>query len=104
MVSVNGFLFYDLIFLAVFTAWVVWFLYTRKRNLTREGIIYLYRTSLGIKFIDYVGKKYRKVINVAQYLSVTLGFFLMGAILFLLRYVTLWQGRELYQTSIVRIF
>tara|TARA_Y100000310_G_scaffold98059_1_gene95725 strand:- start:2597 stop:4021 length:1425 start_codon:yes stop_codon:yes gene_type:complete len=86
MVSVNGFLFYDLIFLVVFTLWVVWFLYTRKSNLKREGIIYLYRTSLGIKFIDYVGKKYKKVINVSQYLSVTLGFFLMGAILFLLSF------------------
>jgi membrane-associated protease RseP (regulator of RpoE activity) len=86
MVSINGFLFYDLVFLVVFTLWVVWFLYTRKSNLKREGIIYLYRTSLGIKFIDYVGKKYRKLIGVSQYVAVTLGFALMGAILFLLSF------------------
>ena len=86
MVEIKSFLFYDLIFLVIFTLWVVWFLYTRKHNLKREGIIYLYRTSLGIKFIDYVGKKYRKTIKVAQYFSVATGFILMVGIMFLLAF------------------
>lgn len=76
-----SFLFYDLVFLIVFTIWVVWFLYTRKHNLKREGIIYLYRTKLGIRFINYVGKKYKKAIKVLRYFSVLTGFILMIGIL-----------------------
>ena len=78
MVLTNNFLFYDILFLIFFTIWVVWFLYTRKHNLKREGIIYLYRTQLGVKFIDYIGKKYRKTIGVAQYFAITIGFILIG--------------------------
>ena len=86
MVLTNNFLFYDILFLIFFTIWVVWFLYTRKHNLKREGIIYLYRTQLGVKFIDYIGKKYRKTIGVAQYFAITIGFILMGAMLYLLSF------------------
>ncbi|MEM3122044.1 MAG: site-2 protease family protein, partial [Candidatus Pacearchaeota archaeon] len=83
MSILNNFLFYDILFLIIFTIWVIWFLYTRKHNLKREGIIYLYRTKLGIKFINYVGKKYRKTIKISKYLSVATGFILMISILFL---------------------
>jgi len=79
-----GFLIYDVAFLVIFTLWVVWFLYTRKHNLTREGIIYLYRTQLGIRFINYIGKKFRKTLNVAQYFSVALGYVLMVGIIWVL--------------------
>lgn len=102
MVNINNFLFYDLIFLALFTIWVVWFLYTRKHNLTREGIIYLYRTSLGIKFINYVGTKYKKTIKVAQYFSVTIGFILMGSIIGLLAFTLYTYIKYPQITQIVR--
>ncbi len=84
MVFFNSFLFYDIIFLVIFTLFVVWFLYTRKSNLKREGIIYLYRTKLGIKFINYVGNKYKRTINVLQYFSIINGFILMVSIILLL--------------------
>jgi len=51
--------------------------------LKREGIIFLYRTSLGIKFINYVGTKYKKSLNVLQYFSIAMGYILMVGILFL---------------------
>jgi len=79
-----GFLAYDITFLILFTVWVIWFLYTRKHNLKREGIIYLYRTKLGIKLIDYVGEKYKKTLNVLQYFAITTGFILMFGILWML--------------------
>src|SRR3989344_9601651 len=84
MALTNNFIFYDVAILIIFTIWVVWFLYTRKHNLKREGIIYLYRTQLGIKFIDYIGNKYRKTIRVLQYFSVLTGVILMAGIIFLL--------------------
>mgnify|MGYP001580174059 CR=1 FL=1 len=44
---------YDLVFLAIFTIFIVWFLYTRRKNLDREGILFLYRTKFGIRAIDW---------------------------------------------------
>lgn len=81
-----GFLVYDIGFLVIFTAWVIWFLHSRKKNLKREGIIYLYRTRLGIKLIDYVGTKYKRILNILQYFAVATGFILMGSILWLLSF------------------
>ena len=75
---------YDLIFLAVFCIWVVWFLSTRKHNLKREGWMYLYRTQWGVKFIDRVSKKYSKILHALKYPIVIVGFGLMAIMVFLL--------------------
>lgn len=78
------FLFYDLGFLILFGLFLIVFLYTKRKNLKREGILYLYKTKLGIRFIDYIGKKYIKVINVVQYFSIVVGYILMGGIFYIL--------------------
>lgn len=78
------FLFYDLGFLVLFGLFLIIFLYAKRRNLKREGILYLYKTKLGIKFIDYIGKKYKKIINFIQYFSIVLGYILMGGIFYIL--------------------
>ena len=77
------FLFYDLGFLILFGLFLIVFLYAKRRNLKREGILYLYKTKLGIKFIDYIGKKYKKIINFIQYFSIVLGYILMGGIFYI---------------------
>ena len=79
-----GFFYYDLIFLILFTLGVVIFLYKRKKNLKREGIMYLYRTQLGIKFINYVGGRYKRTLNVLSYVIIATGYILMGLMLYLL--------------------
>ena len=79
-----GVIFYDLSFLVVFSICLIIFLYAKRKNLKREGILYLYKTKLGIKFIDYIGKKFKRVINVLQYFSIVLGYFLMVGIFLLL--------------------
>ncbi|MEM3112838.1 MAG: site-2 protease family protein [Candidatus Pacearchaeota archaeon] len=81
---INKFVILDLAFLILFLIWVFFFLYKRKDHLKKEGILTLYKTQLGVKFIDYVGKKYKKTLNVLQYLSIFVGFLLMIVILFLL--------------------
>jgi len=78
-----SFYLYDIIFLVVFTLFIIWFLYTRKRNLKREGLLYLYRTSWGIKLINYFGDKYKGLLKVLSYISITLGYLLMGGIIYL---------------------
>tara|TARA_Y100000310_G_C20697461_1_gene826696 strand:+ start:2170 stop:3636 length:1467 start_codon:yes stop_codon:yes gene_type:complete len=82
---------YDIIFLVLFTLGVVLFLYKRRKNLKKEGLMYLYRTQVGIKFINYVGNKYKKTLKVLSYVIVIVGYFLMGIMLYLL-----WQLAYIY--------
>ena len=72
-----AFYIYDLTFLVLFSLGVGLFLWKRKKNLEREGIMYLYRTKLGIKFINYVGGKYKKTLSVFSFLAVITGYGLM---------------------------
>jgi len=60
------------------------FLRTRKHNLKREGLMYLYRTQVGVKAIEYASKKYSKILKPLQYLVVISGFILMISMIYLL--------------------
>tara|TARA_Y100000310_G_scaffold32133_1_gene30511 strand:- start:3832 stop:5328 length:1497 start_codon:yes stop_codon:yes gene_type:complete len=82
-----AFYIYDLTFLVLFSLGVGIFLWKRRKNLQREGIMYLYRTKVGVRFIDYVGKKYKKTLKVFSYLAVICGYFLMAAMLYFLYYL-----------------
>lgn len=75
---------YDISFLIIFTLFVVLFLYKKRANLKREGIMYLYRTKVGIKFIDYVGTKYKRFLSVYGFLGVVAGYFLMISMIWFL--------------------
>lgn len=77
-----GFLVYDLSFLAIFLIFLTIFLIVKRKNLKREGLLYLYRTKLGIRFIDYIGRKYKRTLNILQYFSITCGYILMAGIFF----------------------
>ena len=74
---------YDISLLVVFLIFIGIFLYKRKKNLKREGILLLYRASWGIKLINRIGKKFKKTLNFLSYLTVGLGYLLMGAIIYL---------------------
>ena len=75
---------FDLAFLIGFCLFVGIFLYTRRKKLERDGWLFLYKTSLGIKLIDYVGDKYKKTLNFLSYISIGVGYILMGTMLYLL--------------------
>jgi membrane-associated protease RseP (regulator of RpoE activity) len=79
-----SFVLYDLSFLVVFTLAIVIFLYTRKHNLKRDGLMYLYRTSVGLKIIDKLGKKYPRTLRILSWISVILGYVLMIAMIYFL--------------------
>jgi len=79
-----GFLLYDITFLIVACLFVIIFLYKRKKKLKREGILYLYRTKIGIKIINYVGKKYEKTLKILSYFVIFIGYILMISMLYLL--------------------
>ena len=76
-----SFVLYDVIFMIIFTLAAVIFIYTRKHNLQKQGILYLYRTQLGIKFIDWTSAKYKRILRPLEYVVVACGYFLMiGAV------------------------
>lgn len=75
---------FDLGLLVIFCIWVFWFLHTRKHNLTKEGWMYLYKTQLGVKYIDKFSQKYSKLLYRLRYPIIILGLMLMGIMLFLL--------------------
>jgi len=82
---------YDLAFLAIFIVFVVWFLIKNKEKLTRDGWMFLYRTRLGMKAIDYFGDKYKKILHIIKYFSIVTGFGLMVIMIYLL-----WKNLYIY--------
>lgn len=82
-----AFYMYDITFLVLFSLGVAYFLWKRKKNLKREGLMYLYRTQVGIKFINYVGGKYKKTLRVLSYVAVFCGYLLMISMVYFLYYI-----------------
>ena len=78
-----NFTIYDISLLVIFVVFTSIFLYTHRKNLKREGLLFLYKTSFGIKLINRIGNKYKKTLNVLSYVSIALGFSLMIAMLYL---------------------
>ncbi len=75
---------YDVGFMIVFSAFVAWFLYSRKKDLSREGIIFMYRTKFGINVIKCIGDSFKRGLYAIRYLIIGVGFALMGAMFWML--------------------
>jgi len=89
-----SFMAYDLVFLAVFIVFVILLLSIRKKNVERQGLIYLYKTKFGIKFIDKFAKSWNGLLRPTQYLVLISGYVLMVGIIWLMLKTT-----YLYLTS-----
>ena len=79
-----GFFVYDLIFLGIFLVSFTTFLYMKRHNLKRDGLLFMYRTKWGIRLIEKIGKKYKKTLNVLSYVSIVMGYILTIGILYLI--------------------
>ncbi len=90
---------YDAFFLGIFCIILGLFIYKRRDNLKREGPMYLYKTKVGIRLIDYIGTKYKKTFGVLSYFSVISGYILMLSMIYFL-YTLL--KIYLFQPNIVR--
>lgn len=78
-----NFVFVDVALLILFVIFVSLFLYRNRKNLKRDGLLYLYRTKWGMRLIDRTGKKYKKTLKVLSYVSITVGYALMAGILWM---------------------
>ena len=79
-----NFVIIDLSLLVLFVLFVSIFLYTKRKNLKKEGALFLYKTSWGIKLIDYIGGKYQRTLKFLSYISISVGYLLMAGIVFLM--------------------
>ncbi len=77
------FIVYDISLLVLFLIFISLFLYKKRSNLKKEGILFIYRTSWGMKLIDRIGKKYKKTLKILSYFSISIGYVLMASILWL---------------------
>lgn len=74
----------DISLLVIFVVLISAFLYKKRKNLKREGLLFLYKTTWGMRFIDRIGKKYKKTLKFLSYVSIGMGYLLMGTMLYLL--------------------
>ena len=79
-----SFLVYDLVFLALFTLASGIFLYRRRHNLKRQGLLYLYRTKLGIRFMDWTVARFGKFLKPFEYVVVASGYILMAGMIWII--------------------
>jgi len=77
------FIFYDMAFLILFVLAIAGVLYSRRKNIKKEGLLLLYKTEWGIRFIEKVGKKYKRTLKILSYVSITMGYFLMAGVFYL---------------------
>ncbi len=80
----NYFTAIDLTLLVIFVIAISIFLYRKRKNLKKEGLLLLYKTSWGMKIIDNVGKKYKKTLGTLSYVVIGMGYLLMGFMIYFL--------------------
>lgn len=73
----------DIALLVLFVIFVSFFLYRNKKNLKRDGLLYLYRAKWGMNLIEKTGKKYQRTLKFLSYISVGVGYILMASMLYL---------------------
>ncbi len=80
----------ELIALIIFVLLISVFLLIKRKNVEFQKILYpvfyfvLYKTKVGIKTMDKIAVKYKKIVGFASYVGIIIGFIGMAAISFLL--------------------
>jgi membrane-associated protease RseP (regulator of RpoE activity) len=75
---------YDVIFMVLFTALVTLFLVRHRKDTSREGLMFMYRSKFGVKAINYIGDNFRKFLYKMRYVIIPLGFVLMTTMFWML--------------------
>lgn len=74
---------YDIALLIIFVISISLFLYVKRKNLKRDGLLFLYRTKWGVRLISHIGKKYKRSLKVIGYISIGAGYLLMAGVIYL---------------------
>jgi len=79
-----SFFVYDVTFLILFSLGVFWFLRSRREELSREGILFMWRTQFGVKAISWFAKKFSWILRRMKWIIVGTGGILMAAMIWML--------------------
>ncbi len=87
---------YDVSFLIIFSLAVTLFLIKNKKNLKREGPMFLYKTKVGLEIMDNLAKKHPKLLKFLSYVIVVCGYILMiMMVYFLIQMVSIFLRPDL---------
>src|SRR3989344_2785989 len=76
---------YDLLFVFLFYGFIIYYFFKTRPKWTVQGKIFaMYRTSLGLKLMDKISKKFPTLLKILGKLSVIIGFLGMGFIFYFL--------------------
>jgi len=75
---------YDITFLVIFTLAVFWFLRSRRKDLSREGWMFMYRSKFGVKAMDWFDKRFHRILGYTRYLILVVGYSLMAIMIYML--------------------
>lgn len=78
-----NFILLDILLMILFLGFTSYFLVRNKKKIKKEGLLWLYHTNWGIKLIEKTGKKYKKTLKFLSWVSVTIGYGLMVAMIYL---------------------
>lgn len=79
-----SFVIYDLVFLTLFILAVIFFLHRGRKNVQRQGILFLYKTKWGIKIMDSFARKNQKWLFPTRYAVIAVGYALMATIIWMM--------------------
>ncbi len=75
---------YDILFLIIFILGTIYFIRKNRKKVDREGLMYLYKTQLGVKIFDRIAIKFPKTLNILKYVIIIVGYLLMITMVYLL--------------------
>src|SRR3989338_7378245 len=79
---------YDLIFGILFYVLVIVFFYIMRKNVTIKGILFIYRTKVGLKAMDNIASIFPRLLKGIEPVSIVIGFISMVALFIFLIYHT----------------
>ncbi len=97
------FIFFDLSFLIAAVIFVSIFLYSRRHKLERQGLLFLYKTKLGIALIEKISKRYSLFLRALEPIVIASGYLLMAGIIWLLSTTLLLYIRLPDSSPIVKV-
>ena len=83
----------DIALFLILTLLVLIAYYNKKKRFQREGILFLYRTQLGVKYMDKFSNKYSKILKPLQYVIVFVSYLLMIGIIITILVTTVFMLR-----------
>ncbi|MEM4181580.1 MAG: site-2 protease family protein [Candidatus Pacearchaeota archaeon] len=79
----NKIIIIDLVLFLLFCVFVSLFLYKKRKNLKREGLIFLYKTKIGIEFMNRFSNKHKKLLQKMSFFIIGISILLMIAVILL---------------------